>query len=142
MPSTISAPQIPGSFTFKVGTPIEFGGPTIRAVRESSGGDLIGAEASCGSSEVGASKRKFAAFARGEDEGEKENRYGDREGAEDGRPAKRMKMGPAGGPGLAEEMRSPRKLLRKDTGANLLGRKAGGLTAARLNMLAMPKRST
>jgi hypothetical protein len=132
---------MPGSFTFRVGTPVEFGGPTIRAVRESGGGDMIGVEESGGSSGVNASKRKFAAFV-GEEMEEKENWCGDVEGSEGERPAKRVKMGSAAGPGLGGEMRSPRKLLGKNTGARLHGKAAGGLTAARLNMLATPKRRT
>jgi hypothetical protein len=138
-PSTISAPQIPGSFTFRVGTPVEFVGATIRAVRESTGGDLVIAEGIGGSGEVGASKRKFAAFVGGEEK-EKENRSGDEEGNEGERPAKRVKIGPAVSPGIDGETRSPGGILRTRAGGRLLWRGAGGLTAARLNMLAMPKR--
>lgn len=126
-PFTISEPHIPGSFTFRVGTPVEFVGATIRAVRESSDGDLVVAEKSGGLSGVGTSKRKFSAFVgEKEEEEEKENQAGDREGAEGERPAKRVKME------LYGETRSP--------GRRLLGRGARGLTAARLNMLAMPRR--
>jgi len=128
--SAVSALQIPGSFTFRVGTPVEFGGPTIRAVRESDGGDLVQANKSGGSIVVGASKRKFAAFV-GEEE--KENRSGDGEGVEGERPAKRVKMGLDG---------ETRGAGGRKTGGRVLGRGAGGLTAARLNMLATPKRRT
>ena len=156
--STISSSPIPGSFTFQVGTPVVFGplagSPTIRAVRESCGGAGEGvagvAESASVSGGVGATsapKRKRAAFlaaARVEKFNEKENRYSDGDEADDERPAKRMKRAPAVSPRADEEKRSPLKLLKKRAGGRLPvangGKGSSGLTVARLNMLAMPKR--
>jgi hypothetical protein len=148
--STISSLPIPGSFTFRSGTPVTFGplpkGPTIRAVpRESDVGvgvrlPSIAEDSIVASTPVRSpSKRKLTqlfttnpfADKRGESS-DKENQ-GDDESEE--RPAKRMRKMVSPPP----EKRSPNKLQKKSRLPTAKGKKGSGLTATRLNMLAMPK---
>lgn len=147
--STISSLPIPGSFTFRSGTPVTFGplpdGPTIRTVPPEScvGTGLPSiAEDSVVTSTAGSSpsKRKLTqlfttnpfADAKG-GVSEKENQADDER---EERPAKRMRKMSSPPP----EKRSPNKLQKKSRFLIAKGKMGSGLTASRLNMLATPKR--
>ena len=146
--STISSLPIPGAFTFRSGTPVSFGnlpaGPTIRAVRDSdsdSGLPSIAedADAPSGAASLSSpSKRKlaqlftanpFASEPDGDDDKENED------AAADERPAKRLRRADASPP--SPQKRSPAKLVKKSRLPT--PKKGRGLTATRLNMLAMPR---
>lgn len=148
--STISSLPIPGSFTFRSGTPVTFGplpkGPTIRAVpRESdigvgAGLPTIAEDSIVVSSGVRSpSKRKltqlFTANPFAGKHGESEDKENQADDESEERPAKRMRKMSSPPP----QKRSPNKLQKKSRLPTAKGKKGSGLTASRLNMLAMPK---
>jgi len=144
--STISSLPIPGAFTFRAGAPVSFGnlpaGPTIRTVRDSDSDNGLpsiaeDAGAPSGTASLSSpSKRKLAQlftanpFADELDD-DKENE----DAADDERPAKRLRRADASPPSL--QKRSPTKLVKKSRLPT--PKKGRGLTATRLNMLAMPR---
>lgn len=151
--STISSLPIPGSFTFRAGTPVNFGplpkGPTIRPVRTSDAAMFgvlpsIAEDSTVNSgpaTKLTSAKRKLTQlfttnpFSSAAEMGAEDKENKDNESEE--RPAKRMRKMSSPPP----EKRSPNKLQKKSrlpTAAR--GGKTGGLSAARLNMLATPKK--
>jgi hypothetical protein len=149
--STISSLPIPGSFTFRSGTPIVFAPskpakPTIRAVRGSDVGLAPVSEEPSSTSNVGypqlptPGKRKleFLGQIHEEPESEKENRNEE----EDDRPAKKMRKlesSPSVST-LSPTKHTPRKLIKKSRLPTSASKRAAGLSAARLNLLSQPKR--
>ena len=142
--AVVPSVSLPGAFTFRSGQEMSFGGSpkaaTIRQVRTSDAGLPSAFQFTGARGADSPSKRKLDTLD--EDEGatsEKENRGEDEE---DHRPAKKARVFSGGGSKsapatpVARKVPAASKLPRVGAGA----KRVGGLSAARLSMLAKPKR--
>ena len=157
--STISSLPIPGSFTFRAGSPIRFASTepstpraTIRAVRSSD----IGLSQVPEELQVNAPKQRIGGpspftkrkleflgqvYEQHDHQSEKENL----EQESEDRPSKKMRKLESFEGGFPCMPSSPqkattRKLVKKSRLPTSASKRAGGLSAARLDMLATPKR--
>lgn len=137
-----AVPSIPGSFTFRAGQEIKFASPkvpTIRQVHTSDASGLPPAFQFTGARALGSpTKRKLDTLDESGETSEKENRDEDADGE---RPAKKARVSSGGAKSApATPMKKAPPSMSKLPRFGAESAKRGGMTAARLSMLAKPKR--